>query len=133
MMIKRFFSAINKKVPIQITDLAWNKINDIVKNSNSKGMVLFASSGGCNGFNYNLKLLENYSDDLTDSKMKPTLLENNDCKVYIDPLSEMFLLGTKIDYVNEDYSKGVYESKFLFEPDKELATSCGCGVSFSPK
>ena len=45
----------------------------------------------------------------------------------------MFLLGTKIDYVNEDYSQGVYESKFIFEPDKDLATSCGCGVSFSPK
>ena len=87
MMIKRFFSAINKKVPIQITDLAWNKISDIVKNSNSKVMVLFASSGGCNGFNYNLKLLENYDDDLTNSKIKPTLLENNNCKVYIDPLS----------------------------------------------
>ena len=25
------------------------------------------------------------------------------------------------------------ENKFIFTPDKNLATSCGCGVSFSPR
>ena len=43
------------------------------------------------------------------------------------------LLGTKIDYIKEDFSKGQYENKFVYEVDKELMTSCGCGVSFSPK
>ena len=45
----------------------------------------------------------------------------------------MHLLGTTIDYINEDYKKGIYESKFYFEINKELMTSCGCGISFSPK
>ena len=45
----------------------------------------------------------------------------------------MFLLGTVIDHVSEDYSKGRYESKFLFKVDPKLASSCGCGISFSPK
>ena len=45
----------------------------------------------------------------------------------------MFLIGTKIDYINENYSKNIFESKFIFTPDKNFATSCGCGVSFNPK
>ena len=53
--------------------------------------------------------------------------------MYIDPMSEMFLLGTTIDYIEEDYQKGIYESKFVYKADKDIATNCGCGVSFSPK
>ena len=45
----------------------------------------------------------------------------------------MYLLGTTIDYIHEDYSKGQFESKFKFELNKESMTGCGCGVSFSPK
>ena len=48
-------------------------------------------------------------------------------------MSEMLLLGTTIDYIKEDYNNQIYESKFIFTPRKELATSCGCGVSFSPR
>ena len=45
----------------------------------------------------------------------------------------MFLFGTKIDFIKEDYNKNIFESKFIFIPDKNLATSCGCGISFNPK
>ena len=36
-------------------------------------------------------------------------------------------------YENEDYQRGIYESKFIFDINKEIMTSCGCGISFSPK
>ena len=45
----------------------------------------------------------------------------------------MFLLGTTIDYMYEDYNYGIFESKFIFLPNKKLASSCGCGISFTPK
>ena len=45
----------------------------------------------------------------------------------------MYLLGSTIDYINEDFSKKIYESKFIYEIDKNLMTTCGCGTSFSPK
>ena len=45
----------------------------------------------------------------------------------------MYLLGTTIDYINEDYSKGLYESKFKFNINKDIMSSCGCGISFSIK
>ena len=51
----------------------------------------------------------------------------------IEPMSEMLLLGTTIDYVHEDYSKNIFESRLIFTPQKDFATACGCGISFSPK
>ena len=34
---------------------------------------------------------------------------------------------------DEDFRKGEFESKFQFKINKEKMTSCGCGISFSPK
>tara|TARA_Y200000002_G_scaffold363691_1_gene351993 strand:+ start:91 stop:465 length:375 start_codon:yes stop_codon:yes gene_type:complete len=117
---------------INITNHAWKKINNIALKSNNNKLLFSASSGGCNGFNFNLKLLENneYNDI---KKLKPNLLTNNNVNVYIDPVSEMYLFGTEIDYVSEDFNKGIFESKFVFNIDKKLASSCGCGVSFMPR
>ena len=66
-------------------------------------------------------------------KMKPSILTNNEVNLYIEPISEMYLIGTTIDYINEDFSKGVFENKFVYKIDRELASSCGCGVSFMPR
>ena len=39
--------------PIRVTHTAWTKIRDIINRSNNKlGFVYSASSGGCNGFNF---------------------------------------------------------------------------------
>ena len=117
---------------IKITNNAWKKIYDITLKSNNNKFLFGVTSGGCNGFNFNLKLMEH--EDLKEIKnMKPNYLENNDVKVFIDPFSEMHLIGTEIDYVQEDFSKGIFENKFVFNIDKKIASSCGCGVSFMPK
>ena len=63
--------------------------------------------------------------------MKPNIIQDKDVKVY-DPIAEMYLIGTTIDFLEEDYTKGVFESKFVYQVDKNLST-CGCGVSFTPK
>jgi Fe-S cluster assembly iron-binding protein IscA len=44
----------------------------------------------------------------------------------------MILLGTTVDFVSSDYNKNIFESKFIFKPDQNFASSCGCGVSFTP-
>ena len=127
--MNRLFSTLAKS-PINITNTAWKKIGDILTKSNAKGMLFSATGGGCNGFYYNFEIM---NEDESKSKIKITCVEKDNSKVYIDPTSEMFLLGTTIDYIEEDYHKGVYESKFIYKADKDVATSCGCGVSFSPK
>ena len=125
-----------KQVAITITDNAWNKMANIIQAKQAQGFIFSAVSGGCNGLNYNLKLFNNKNElenIKTNSKIQPSKMERDNITVYIDPLSEMFLLGTEIDYISEDFDKGIFENKFIFTPDKNIATSCGCGTSFSPK
>ena len=123
------------KVGIYVTPNAWKKLEEIVRVSKNKlGYIFYATSGGCNGFNFKLDLLDkkNYND----INGKTTIfLQNNNLgpKLYIDPRSEMFLLGTTIDYIKENYAKGIFENKFIFKVNPKLTASCGCGISFSPK
>jgi iron-sulfur cluster assembly accessory protein len=136
-MIKRAFTTL-KKSPIIITDNAWSKIFKIGKIQKSERFIFSATSGGCNGFNYTFKLLEDdeyqdIRDEYRGKKIQPTIITNGSLEVFIDPLSEFLLIGTTIDYVFENYSRGIFENKFIFIADKTLASSCGCGVSFTPK
>ena len=119
---------------IQITQNAWKKMSTIIKLSKNKyGFIYSASSGGCNGFNFELNLLNQKLYESIRKQKYLNVLNHKDTYLYVDPLSEMYLLGTTIDYIHEDYSKGQFESKFNFDINKDLMSSCGCGISFSPK
>ena len=118
---------------INITKNAWTKLSSILKQSNNKnGFIFGVTSGGCNGFNFDLRLIENKEMEKME-KLKASTLEFKETKLYIEPLSEMYLIGTTIDFINEDFNKGIFESKFIYNIDKKLASSCGCGISFTPK
>lgn len=133
-MIKNSFSTLLKNSPLIITPSAWNKFKYILDKDSTKHSFLFsANGGGCNGFNYNIETIkEDKYLKLMSDKLKPVVMEENNTKLIIEPLSEMLLLGTTIDYIKEDYSKNIFESKFTFTPQKNKATTCGCGISFSP-
>ena len=116
---------------IHITENAWNKLKSIEPNSY---FMFYEEGGGCNGFNYRLSLIKkSRGENLLKKKLPPSVINNQDINVIIDPMCEMYLIGTTIDYQFENMEKGIYDSKFIFTPDKNLATSCGCGVSFSPR
>ena len=118
---------------INITKNAWTKLSSILNKSNNKsGFIFGVTSGGCNGFNFDLRLIENKEMEKME-KLKASTLEFKETKLYIEPLSEMYLIGTTIDFINEDFNKGIFESKFIYNIDKKLASSCGCGISFTPK
>ena len=103
------------------------------KSDNQLGFLYSASSGGCNGFNFQLTLLDEKTHKKLTNMKYHTVLEENGSHVYVDTVSEMFLQGTRIDYIQEDITKGQFESKFVFDVDKDLMNSCGCGISFSLK
>lgn len=50
--------------------------------------------------------------------------------IKVRPIAEIYLLGTTIDYITQDYDKNIFESKFDFIIDKNLASTCG--ISFTP-
>ena len=75
------------------------------------------------------------NNDFTKNITNISLLESKayDAKLLVDPFSEMMLFGTTIDFINEDFNKGIFENKFIFRPDKDIVNACGCGVSFPLK
>jgi len=135
-MIKRLISTINNN-SITITNNAWKKIIEINNKQKEFCFLFSATSGGCNGFNYNFNLISEmeYNEIIETNcgKIKPTTLTKDNTQILIDPVSEFLLLGTTIDFIEENYSKNIFESKFVFKPNKELSASCGCGISFTPK
>ena len=109
-------------------------MGNISNKINLYNFIFCASSAGCNGFNYKLQQLTNKNyNSFINKKIKPIILSNEKIKILVDPLSELYLLGTTIDYINENYNKNIYESKFIFILDSKKVSTCGCGISFSPK
>tara|TARA_B100000795_G_C22806311_1_gene445091 strand:- start:5178 stop:5564 length:387 start_codon:yes stop_codon:yes gene_type:complete len=119
---------------ILITNNAWDKLKNICNKENKNSFILSVTSGGCNGFNYNFNLLEKIEYDklLKFNKLKSNIITNNNINIVIELKSEFLLFGTKIDYIKEDLSKNIFENKFIFIPDKNKNSTCGCGTSFTP-
>ena len=122
------------KSPVIVTPKAWDRMSNIIKSQEAFCFHLDIKSGGCSGFSYDMKLLNflKYCD-MTEKYKLNHLIEEGEARLFIEPTAEMYLIGTTIDYESEDFEKGRFESKFTFTPDKDFATSCGCGVSFNPK
>lgn len=119
---------------IIITKNAWKKLSNILKaSSNNLGFLYSATTGGCNGFNFDLSLLDEKKYNSLENGKFITKLSEKDCNVYVDPLTELHLHGSTIDYVNEDINKGLFESKFVFLVNKKDTATCGCGTSFYKK
>ena len=118
-----------------VTYRAWKKINTILQYSILDSMIYSAKSGGCNGFTFNLDILNNENKiNLDTKKVPPSILYSPIAEyqqIYIDPTSELFLYDTEIDYISEDYTNNQFESRFIFTIDTSIMSSCGCGTSFS--
>ena len=59
-----------------------------------------------------------------ESKPNDELIEEKGVKVFIDPGAIMYLLGTEMDYKEEEF-----KSSFVFNNPNETER-CGCGESF---
>jgi iron-sulfur cluster assembly accessory protein len=73
---------------------------------------------GCSGHSY----FAEYADA---PKKFEDVIEDKGVKIFIDPTSVMFLLGTEMDYVEDKLQSG-----FVFRNPNEKSR-CGCGESFN--
>jgi iron-sulfur cluster assembly protein len=105
---------------LRLTDNAVSKVKNLLEAENKAGYGLRVAvqGGGCSGFQYGLTW-EN------EQKPNDDVLEFSGLKVYVDPLSAMYLEEVSIDYVDSLSGSG-------FKIDNPKATgTCGCGSSFS--
>jgi iron-sulfur cluster assembly protein len=81
------------------------------------GVRIGVRSGGCSGLSYVVEYADNHLP--TD-----TIIEKDGIKILIDFKSEMFLVGTEMDYIEEKFKTG-----FVFRNPNSKG-ECGCGESF---
>jgi len=104
---------------ITLTEIAAEKVTELlIKRPDRIGLRVGVRGGGCSGFTYFLE----FEDKIKDQDRE---LESLGIKLYIDPKSYLYLMGTEIDYLDNLNGAG-----FKFNNPSAKRT-CGCGESFS--
>ena len=105
---------------LQLTDTASHKVKEIMTQQNPSPSALRVAvvGGGCSGFSYHMAFdnQENPADNV---------YEFDGIKVLVDQMSEMYLDGVQIDYIETLEGAG-----FKFN-NPNVKSTCGCGSSFS--
>ena len=104
---------------ITLTTSAAIHIKKLLKDrgKHSEGIRIGVKTKGCSGLSYTIEYVD--KTDLNDEKV---CLEN--INIFIDPKATLFLIGTRMDYVEDDLQSG-----FQFINPNEKGR-CGCGESF---
>jgi iron-sulfur cluster assembly accessory protein len=104
---------------VTLSAAAANKIKAIAASeAPGAGLRVAVQGGGCSGFQYDIGLAPAPNrDDL--------VIERDGARMFIDPVSLPFLLGSELDWVDE-----LIGAAFKVK-NPQAKSSCGCGVSFS--
>ena len=76
---------------------------------------------GCNGYSYVMK----YAEKGEEISRLDEVVEEKNVKVIVDSKALMFLIGTEMDYVDDEV-----KSEFVFNNPNSKG-ECGCGESFT--
>ena len=104
---------------ISVTEIAKNKIQEILKAKGGLGLRVGVRGGGCSGFEYVCDVNRKAGSDDT------VFFEGTDHQIFIAAKSMFFLTGLVIGY-----NDGLTGAGFTFENPNSTGT-CGCGTSFS--
>jgi len=105
---------------ISLTPVATSKVKEIMaqQNPTPEALRVAVVGGGCSGFSYHMAF-ENQING-TDN-----VYEFEGLKVLVDQMSEMYLDGVEVDYIETLEGAG-----FKFN-NPNVKSTCGCGSSFS--
>ena len=105
---------------LSLTSVAASKVKEIMAQQNPAPEALRVAvvGGGCSGFSYHMAFENqvNGSDNV---------YEFEGLKVLVDQMSEMYLDGIEVDYIETLEGAG-----FKFN-NPNVKSTCGCGSSFS--
>ena len=106
--------------PMLFSDDATSKVRNLILEEGNPNLMLrvYVSGGGCSGFQYGFAFEES-------SAGEDLVIEKDDVRVLIDPISLQYLSGAQVDF--QDGADG---SRFVIKNPNAKST-CGCGSSFS--
>lgn len=104
---------------VALSAAAANRIKAIAAGEPAEtGLRVAVEGGGCSGFQYEIALAPTPAPgDL--------VIERDGARLFIDPISLPFLLGSEVDWVEE-----LIGASFKVK-NPNAKSACGCGVSFS--
>ncbi|CAD8060421.1 unnamed protein product [Paramecium primaurelia] len=109
-----------KRNLITISDKAAERITELMKQQNNPAIdavKIGVRKRGCNGLSYTMNYCS--GPDKLDE-----VVEAKGVKVIVDSKAVMVLVGTEMDYVEDDI-----KSEFVFKNPNQKG-QCGCGESF---
>jgi iron-sulfur cluster assembly protein len=108
-----------KPQAMNVTPAAADRVRALMEKRGkpTAGIRIGVRSKGCSGLSYTLE----YADEKTPFD---EVVEAHGVRLFIDPKAMMFILGTEMDYVEEQLQSG-----FVFRNPNEKGR-CGCGESF---
>ncbi len=106
--------------PVTLTAKAVEMVKDAMQREKLQGFGIRVGvlGGGCSGFQYSM----DFEKEARDGDLS---FEQDGVRLYVDPMSSMYLQGVTIDYV-----VGLQGAGFKFN-NPGARTTCGCGSSFS--
>jgi iron-sulfur cluster assembly accessory protein len=90
----------------------------IAKETGMSALRVSVEGGGCSGFSYKFDLADAPDEE-------DMIIERDGAKVFIDPVSLVYMGGSEIDFVDD-----LIGQSFQIRNPNAVA-SCGCGTSFS--
>ena len=113
-------SAAQMAVPIELSDRAASKIQQMMADQSGEALMLrvFIQGGGCSGFEYGFDFEHAAHED-------DQVIEQGSVTLLIDPMSFPYLMGASIDYLED-----LQGARFVVN-NPNAQTTCGCGTSFS--
>jgi iron-sulfur cluster assembly accessory protein len=106
--------------PIAFTAKAVEMVQSAMAQENLTGYGIRVGvvGGGCSGFQYSM----DFENEMKDGDQ---VYEQGGIKVYVDPMSAMYLQGVTVDYI-----VGLQGAGFKFN-NPNAKNTCGCGSSFT--
>ena len=109
-----------RPAPLTLTPSAQARIAELMRKApdNSVGVKLSTPRRGCSGLAYSV-------DYVTEAKPFDEKIETSGGVLYIDGGSILYLVGSTMDWVEDDFAAG-----FVFI-NPNAKGECGCGESFT--
>ena len=104
------------KQAVTLTDAAVRQVSKLMTDAGKAGLRIGVKKGGCAGMEYVMDFVDSVNEN-------DEVVEQDGARIIIEPMAQMFLFGTEIDY-----QISLIESGFQFR-NPNVVDSCGCGES----
>jgi len=113
-----------RKAALSLTSAAINRISSLVHSQPVpiSGIRVGVKTRGCNGMAYTMNYVKPGEEEQV---RRDEVVEAGGVKVFIDPKALFYIVGSEMDYKDDDLS-----AEFTFKNPNEKG-KCGCGESFN--